>query len=137
MTDVATVQAFREFDARVAERVMGWKNCRPNHSFDLPISGIGFGVGDPPEGWEGHLSTQWRRYMIPPFTTDDGAAMLILDELRRRHGTVRLQGSVAPDFAGEKIGPWFCFIGEKASAHAPTIALAICRAALEAVRGPS
>jgi len=135
MNDIATAQAFREFDARVAETVMGWKNCKPRHSFDLPISGVGFGLGDPPEGWDGHLSTQWRRHVIPPFTTDDGAAMLVLEELRRRHRDVRLSGGAG----AEGVGPWYCFFGPKDEhgAHGPTIALAICRAALEAARRPS
>jgi len=128
MTDIAAVQAFREFDARVAECVMGWKNCRPHHSFDLPISGIGFGVGDPPEGWEGHLSTQWRRYMIPPFTTDDGAAMLVLEELRRRHGSVLLIAG------GSSKDAWTCTTAASGEGSGPTIALAVCRAALQPVK---
>lgn len=125
-SDVETAMAYREFDAKVAEAIMGWKNCRPRHSFDYPISGVGFGIGDPPEGWRGHLSTLWREPVFPPFTTDDGAAMLVLDELRRRFGHVRLEAVKS----GADL--WMCASGG-AFSTAPTIALAVCRAALQAV----
>jgi len=126
--NVTMLPSGRQIDILVAERLMGWTDCRADSSFDNAISVV-FGLGLPPDGWQGHSATFSNRFIVPPFSTDDGVATLVFDALRRRFGWVRIAGNneCRPD-----LDNYQC-VCEDATGWAPTIALAICRCALDLV----
>lgn len=120
----------REMDARVAEKVMGWKNCSPRSSYDLPVSGVAFGLGDPPDGWVGSVTSFSRRGVIPPYSTDIRAAREVIEKLRKEgyDVIVRLDATrINPPFAHVEFRSQVDeFVGT-----AETEELAICLAALK------
>ena len=76
----------RELDALVAEKAMGWTNCSAKAVFDYPVSGVGFGLGTPPEGWVGRHTDFSSRGEIPHFSTHMAPAF----ELMEKYGFVLL-----------------------------------------------
>jgi hypothetical protein len=111
------LQAGRELDALVAEKVMGWTYLG--------------------ERWSdtNHSGYQWRdstgtRHETPPFSTDIAAAWEALERM----------ASVLEDVAKIEVsrlsnGQYACVVGAICCEFADTPALAICRAALAAVGG--
>lgn len=126
MRSEPTIEAGRELDAAIAERVMGWTNCRVRVMYDargLPS----YGGGTPPEGG--------KKRPYPAYSTDIAAAWSVVERFVR--DTRFHLDSLG--FDGEE---WRCAIGHDndegdadgwSFAEANTAPLAICLAALKAL----
>ncbi len=115
----------RETDALVAEQAMEWEACSPTASFDLSPSGVGFGLGDPPEGFVGRCTELSRRFVFPSYSTDIAAAW----EVAKKLGIF---------FGRFSLGKYCAFSSirryeEGKATYADTPELAICIEALEFV----
>jgi hypothetical protein len=122
---VTTLAAGRELDALIAEKVMGWTDCRLDDREDETQSRWFVPTGITPSG---------RVAVIAHYSTDISAAWLVVERLR---ATGTRGWDIGLDTADHD--EWLCqvwddpednFIG---SATASTAPLAICRAALAAV----
>lgn len=111
-------EAGRELDALIAEKVMGWQRCHAE---------LRGGSGFPP----GISFSIHNVATIPAFSTDWGAAGQVIDYLcaaRAAHWTL----TIVPGRTMASVSIWqdgICMAG----APAPTVPLAICRAALAAL----
>ena len=126
----AEMEAGRELDALVAERVMGlsvqWDYGRVPFYWHPATLAHGLEIG--PDG----LSAV--RRPIKPYSTDISAAWLVVEKLRA--------DGFYPEIHALTDGDWRCEIrasGEPIDVweDAPTAPLAICRAALAAIATPS
>ena len=108
------MEAGREMDALVAEKVMGWKRVPHAHP-EIEAAG---GMWLTPRGPR----------MCPAYSTDIAAAWGVVEWFTRRSYTVALHTTHSDG--------WVCSIRGALladTAQAPTAPLAICRAALAAV----
>jgi hypothetical protein len=107
MTDM---EAGRELDALVAEKVMGWPIKHGNWSGPI------------------HAEYAWR---IPEYSTDIAAAHCVIEKIMKTHFMYSLNAS-------HESGHWCVFYPSEGAPvegeYANTAALAICRAALATVR---
>jgi hypothetical protein len=126
------VNAGRELDALVAEKVMGWTGCDPAESWPR------WKFGDPGDKWADagrgigrRPGTEWRE-PFPDFSTDIGAAWGVLEMFRDFAVTTMTEG---------KVGRWAMVDSRSSLASRPkqhwakgeTFSHAICLAALKAV----
>lgn len=111
------LEAGRELDALVAEKVMGWASVHPGDEYDPRTPGSLVYVGITPD--------QRQLAILPPYTTDIGAAWQVIETLAARGVSLDMQYRV---FTAE----WELNVGG-ALGYGETAPLAICRAALEAV----
>jgi hypothetical protein len=118
--DFDMMPAGRQMDAAVAHRVMGWDVwTKDGEYFDRE-----------------HASEQHERIMrgevpeslhnVPPYSTDDAAALEVLKALPA--AVIHWYRQNSPEAVSVVTGPYNAEI----VAHGPTLALAICRAALKA-----
>lgn len=111
------VEAGRELDATIAERVMGWTRVDPNRSADPIYSGFDhdFGLID-----------------LPKFSTDIGDAWQVVENIARRGWKMDVQNRFWPTWGAHVHfpAPNYAHVFETADS-AP---LAICKAALQAVQ---
>ena len=127
----------RDLDLEVAEKLMGyrWEDWETGRGFYAPD---GFKVAK-------RFKDQGMKLIIcdingsecvptrplPEFSTRISDAWQVVEELRRRFGSVDIQGSQFP----WRLSPWQCKVGTGiASVTADTAEIAICRAALEAMK---
>jgi hypothetical protein len=143
MPDYSTMEAGREMDALVAEKVMGWTFCdysmpgTPWEFTDPPEERISIGVGLEP-------GTR-RRNRIPNYSTSISAAWEVVEKFRQRQWKIQVIGHEWYDG-----GLWECVLLDalnsergraldrqvhdgKSGWPEPSAPLAICRAALKAV----
>jgi hypothetical protein len=127
-------------DALVAEKVMGWVDCKPNAITRLSddYDDVYIGLGTNPSGR--------KRCVCPPYSTSISAAWEVVEHFRNRQWTAELKGHEW--YVG---GRWECILidalgnerarGAGTQRHSekkrgwdePSAPLAICRAALKAV----
>ena len=115
--------AGRELDARVATKVMGWKEAWPKYAYDGTPSGVLFGAGIDPHGC---------KIPLPHYSTDIAAAWEVVE--KSRHGSHVEVAHGATSNAG-KYARWRCKFGMQVFAEADSAPLAICLAALKACGG--
>jgi hypothetical protein len=112
--EVEKLEATRETDAMIAEKVMGWKNVH-EHNFG---NGGKQWVGDSPRG---------ELDMLPKYTKDNSAALEVAETFDN-FSIGRAWKLKDMDWKG--YSAWLGLGPEAVTALAETIALAICRAAL-------
>jgi hypothetical protein len=106
---MSDLDAGRELDVLVAEKVMGWTNLRTTKA--------GMRRGTPAE--YPHIGHE-----VPPYSTDMSAAWEVVEKMREREGYAGVESN--HDLWEASMGPWYV-------ATAETAPLAICRAALAAI----
>ena len=119
MMDIDTMEAGREMDALVAERVMGWRHPDTSgHNADQML---------PPDwvAWNDIRS-------VPPFSTDIAAAWQVLEKFLPHVRVECHKDSDYTDGTGWHADIW-ADSGHGCSEGASTAPVAICRAALKAV----
>jgi hypothetical protein len=125
MSDMAKT-AGREFDALVAERVMGWREVRKQSI----ANAIGQHVMDDFVGLPNAGATIPQ--LVPRYSLMIQEAWKVADDLRTRSQFVAVLSGTGP----QGVQPWICKInrdGGFLEERADTAALAICLAALKAV----
>lgn len=158
MDAIETMAAGRELDALVAERVMGWvwaqddpaaysTMFRPGHRYIVPPDVFEFSRGTLPADTALPLAKEWYGN-VPRYSTDLAAAWLVVEHLKRKdrrgHENFWLAwdnyGTEVPQGPAQWVEPqelaWICSFDRNAGqwATADTAPLAICRAALLAVK---
>lgn len=118
------MNAGRELDALVAEKVMGWSGIDKKWDYETNESFLG---GKTPD-WDGR-----QFYEVPHYSTDIAAAWLVVEKLRTPNWEFQLDHT--------RFMIWHCRIETTAgegsassdSSQGETAPLAICLAALKAV----
>ncbi len=118
------MEAGRELDALVAEKVMGWRDVRPGHYTGSP--GTMYGKAPQPQPWDSPQDRTKGVSFVPFYSTKIADAWEVIEKLADRDPMIAMWG-YEDGTAG-----WFCdFEGIKD--HARTAPHAICLAALKAV----
>tara|TARA_Y100000310_G_scaffold189061_1_gene189026 strand:- start:7047 stop:7487 length:441 start_codon:yes stop_codon:yes gene_type:complete len=141
-TEVDKLEAGRELDALVAEKVMGWNVWRSKYGYfnvehpDMPsqVSGHGTERYSPQTGKKLPAPKWWDDWAvdIPMWSTDISAAWEVVEKLdclqfnlgRENCAGIRFDAAFYDDLD----------MKDKVHAMADTVPLAICRAALKAVQ---
>lgn len=119
------MEAGRELDALIAEKVMGWTNvAERRNTFTRP----GALIPSDWRGWSGDTPNGEREQLIPPYSTDIAAAWQVVERFSAKWIDIVYR----PD-AG-----WWVTIdgrghGNAGGAIEKTLPLAICLAALKAL----
>lgn len=119
--DWRTLNAGRELDAAVAERVMGWTRTHETHR----LHGRTYLRGAAP--------ATGRLQAVPAYSTDIAAAWLVVEKLREHGWFPSVQ---AQEECGQLGGRWLCEVDPRFSfidGDGSTAPLAVCRAALAAM----
>jgi hypothetical protein len=113
------MEAGRELDALVAEKVMGIKAYRVNQDMEVFTNRRQF--LDKGDYW--YTPSKDATHALPYYSTDIAAAWLVVEKMR------------GPDFRLNKDGDWVCCFGGTITfcGEGDTAPLAICLAALKAV----
>ncbi|MCK9361710.1 hypothetical protein M0Q28_05840 [Patescibacteria group bacterium] len=133
-----TMEAGREMDALVAEKVMGWKAWEETRGEYTHVVWQRPGDREPWYGsrdWQRHVGRYRplvkydpRRHIergLSPFSTDISAAWKVVEKM----GNFKL---LRTDITRDH---WFCEFNGGWGAYAPSAPLAICRAALKSKEG--
>lgn len=132
--DIDKLEAGRELDALVAEKVMGWRNCSVSEDSIADKNGewhkmyIKYGIGEPPDLDQSCWYTQ---KFIPLFSNNITAVWEVVEKLSE-HCIVRISNGDG-DSRDCDILPFVIDTYNLGHASADAWALAICRAALKAV----
>jgi hypothetical protein len=110
------MNAGRELDALVAEKVMGWTDIHPCPEDDMREYGEDL--------WGRQPGSAHNQQNVPYYSTDIAAAWRIFEKM---HGHVERRGHPVP---GEEWLAQMWFGGQGANAYASTAPLALCLAAL-------
>lgn len=141
--DIDTMEAGREMDALVAEKVMGWRDIRchqgGNLPFGVPDDDFNRDVDEHKKHGNCGFPMEYHREPIPMFSNDISAAWEVVEKLldKNLHLILRDQAEngYSADFylAQDWPNPPCKFIAEYV--RGDTAPLAICRAALKAAEG--
>lgn len=145
-----TMEAGRELDALVAEKVMGWtavfRLAGGNIPYGFPDDDYNRDVDEHRKHGTCGFPTDYHREPIPEYSTDISAAWEVVEHFRQRQWTVKLVGHEWYDG-----GRWECTLldaldtersraldtqrhnADKQGWDEPSAPLAICRAALKAI----
>jgi hypothetical protein len=139
--DIDTLDAGRELDAMVAERVMGWRWL--NYRWHDGTSKQLLWPSDADEQPRGDdFDRLYDGRLVPwdiNYSTDIAAAWQVVEHFHEQRGWfVSIQSDGGWNFHnnGTTKG-WEVTIGREGEAFAPTLPLALCRAALKAVAATS
>jgi hypothetical protein len=121
------MEAGRELDALIAEKVMGWMRVNSPHKIT--------GASGEPSGFEPIGGGYATFAVVPHYSTGIAAAWLVVDAMRARGAAVLLRYDMA--YANEWEAGFGVASDKFPSAHAPTAPHAICRAALAALEEPA
>jgi hypothetical protein len=118
--DIHQIPEGRGMDALIATSVFGW---RIEGRLTVPPP------GDPRISWCAMWDAEGRPHWMPNYSTDLVSAFEVVKRIM--YGTLRSQ----PKFSYSEKQGWCCDFEHGAKAFAPTLELAICRAALLVVNG--
>ena len=129
--EILSMEAGRELDALVAERVMGWGDISLHPMMDSDWWGMPSGPATAIQGAVGWLYTHEK---VPNYSTDIAAAWEVVEAVRGRGWSLSL-GEGMSGYGDAVVWMVDFYKGNRIclSANGPDVPLAICRAALLAV----